>query len=196
MKGDLYTRRVGIAKDRQEERYWKLFIPRRARPTWNSNQCIYRDHADPSAADIAYAGTTTTTSGIGAGGAEEAKREGRRGSMGGMGRNNRAVYKPPVRRSVFRLCIKMTDNSRSYAGRLESSRCGDNDASLRARCAGLHVIRAAQTLTLLLPTWRGSRTCRRASCRSWRALAFKCILPSAASAQIFDRIQSICRRKC
>lgn len=63
------------------------------------------------------------------------------------GRNNRAVYKPVVRRSVFRLCIKMTDNSRSYAGRLESSRCGDNDASLSLSLArrpvGLHVIRAA-----------------------------------------------------
>jgi len=57
---------------------------------------------------------------------EEAKKG---GLMGGIGWNNRAVYKPPVRRSVFRLCIKMTDNSRSYAGRLESSRCGDNDAS-------------------------------------------------------------------
>ena len=28
----------------------------------------------------------------------------------GLGRNNRAVYKPPVRPPVFRLCIKMTDN--------------------------------------------------------------------------------------
>lgn len=53
--------------------------------------------------------------------------------MDRIGRNNRAVYKPAVRRLVFRLCIKMTDNSRNYAGKLESSRCGDNGASPGSR---------------------------------------------------------------
>lgn len=68
--------------------------------------------------------------------------------MGGTGRNNRAVYKPAMRRSVFRLCIKMTDNGRNYAGRLESSRCGDNDASLQARDSRFTC--NTRTLTLLL----------------------------------------------
>jgi hypothetical protein len=69
--------------------------------------------------------------------------DGIRRAGGWRGWNNRAVYKPAVRRPVFRLCIKMTDNSRSYAGRLESSRCGDNDASAGVRRAGLHETRAA-----------------------------------------------------
>lgn len=108
-------------------------------------------HADPSVADIAYSGTTMSDEG----GGRWARRVATREAEGGWrtGRNNRAVYKPVVRRSVFRLCIKMTDNSRSYAGRLESSRCGDNDASPRPGRAALHVIRAAD-INFYFPTCR------------------------------------------
>lgn len=77
----------------------------------------------------------------------------------GVGWNNRAVYKPAVRRSVFRLCIKMTDNRHSHTGRLESSRYGDNDASLGSHRAGLHVILAANINPFTFHVTRNIRTC-------------------------------------